>query len=187
MKIRLNEVPQDGRAYTYDRTTAELTPDLQDLIGEQDYKVDLFIKPIGNAYEMRGSMATSLNEVCSSCGYDFVLPISRNINEILFEEQADERKAQSVHGNQSVDFFGSSVSATAVKGDIFDPGAFVHEAIALEEPSYPMCGANGECNHREEVLEIQRKLENDFALATAQEKTEGHPAFSVLKGLELKN
>lgn len=185
MKIRLKEIPQEGRSYEYDRESAELNEDLQDLIGDHDYKVDLFIKPIGNAYEMRGKLNATISEVCSTCGYDFDLPIEKPINEILFEEQEDHRKSHSVHGNQSVDFLGQGPAMTPVKGEIFDPGEYAHEVIALAEPFYPVCGPNGECLRKEEVREIQRKLESEFALA--EKKTEGHPAFSVLKGLDLKD
>lgn len=185
MKIRLNEIPQDGRAYDFDRESGELNGDLQDLIGERAYKVNLFIKPIGNAYEMRGSLKANVPEVCSACGYDFDQSVERKVNEILFEEQDEHRKSHSVHGNQSVEFESSGPSMIPVKGDVFDAGAYVHEAIALEEPLYPVCGPNGNCLHKSEVDEIRRKLEADFALA--DQKTAGHPAFEVLKKLDLKN
>jgi uncharacterized protein len=186
MKIRLNEIPQDGRRYDFDRQTGELNADLQDLIGDRDYQVEFEIKPIGNAYEMRGSLKTTLPEVCSTCGYDFELPIEKRINEILFEELEDTRKAQSVHGNQSVDFGGQGPAMVPVKGDVFDPGAYTHEVVALAEPFYPICGVDGNCEHRDEVEEIKRKLEADFALAEA-EKPVGHPGFAALKELNLKN
>ncbi len=185
MKIRLNEIPQDGRAYTFDRKSGELNSILQDLVETRPYDVNFFIKPIGNAYEVRGKIDAQVHEVCSRCGYDFDLPISRQVNEILFEEQEDHRKSHSVHGNQSVDFLGKGPSMTAVKGDIFDAGEYVHEQIALEEPFYPMCGGNGKCLHEDEVREIQRRLENE--MNEAEEKTPGHPAFDVLKGLNLSS
>lgn len=183
MKIRLKEILQDGRAYDFNQESGELNDDLRDLIGDRKYKVSLFIKPIGNAYEMRGSVLANVAEVCSTCGYDFEQPIERKVNEILFEEQDDHRKSHSVHGNQSVEFESSGPSMTPIKGEIFDASAYVHEAIALEEPFYPVCGPNGQCLHKQEVDEIQRKLAADFALA--DEKTAGHPAFEVLKGLKV--
>lgn len=187
MKIRLKEIPQDGRDYDLDRASGELNEDLKDLIGDRDYSVEFSIKPIGNAYEMRGTLKTTVPEVCSTCGYDFELPIDRRINEILFEEPEDHRKSQSVHGNQSVDFGGSGPAMVPVKGEVFEPGAFVHEAIALAAPFYPICGENGQCEHRDEVEEIKRKLAADFALADAKEEKVGHPGFAALKDLNLKN
>ena len=34
MKIRLKEIPQEGRRYQFDRTSAELNETLEDIIGE---------------------------------------------------------------------------------------------------------------------------------------------------------
>jgi uncharacterized protein len=184
VKIRLNEIPQDGRQYDFDRKSGELDEALEDLIGKNPYQVGFFIKPIGNAYELRGQMKTVVHEVCASCGYDFDLPLERKMNEILFEEpEENDRKGHSVHGNQSVDFLNDGPGSTPYKGDVFDAGDFVHEMVALNEPLYPMCGENGQCKHAEEVSEIRRRLENEWL--AAQEKKAGNPAFSVLKTLEL--
>jgi uncharacterized protein len=181
MKIRLGEIPEEGRNYTFDRKSAELNADLEDLVGTHPYTVDMFIKPIGNAYEMRGSVKTTLSEVCSKCGYDFEMPVDRKFNEILFEEQDDHRKSQGVHGNQSVNFLGEGPSMIPVRGNVFDAGDYTHEAIALEEPFYPMCGPNGTCLHADEVKEIVERLEEQSA-AAVDEPT--HP-FAALKDLEL--
>ena len=60
MKIRLSEIPDEGRSYLFDRKSAELNADLEDILGTQDYVIDMFVKPIGNAYEMRGSLKTDI-------------------------------------------------------------------------------------------------------------------------------
>jgi uncharacterized protein len=186
VKIRLKEIPQDGRSYDFDRKSGELDASLEDLVGQNEYEVNMFIKPIGNAYELRGHLKTAVTEVCSTCGYDFELPIQRKFHEILFEEQEDHRKSHSVHGNQSVDFLGEGPSMAPYRGDIFDAGEYAHEQIGLSQPFYPTCGAKGECLHIEEVNEIKRKLESEFEQAAA-EKAVGHPAFTVLKDLNLQN
>ncbi|MES2963642.1 MAG: DUF177 domain-containing protein [Bdellovibrionota bacterium] len=184
MKIRLNEIPAEGRSYTFDRKTGELNADVGDLVGTHDYSVQMNINPIGNAYEMRGKLKTTLDEVCSKCGEEFAMPIEKSFHEILFEEPEDHRKSHSVNGNHSVDFANpETVSMTPVKGDIFDPGAFTHEAIGLAEPFYPLCGPNGTCLHAEEVAQTLSKLEQDWL--AAEEKRTGHPAFSVLAGVDL--
>ena len=154
MKIRLGEIPEEGRNYTFDRQTGELNSSLEDIVGKHPYAVDMFIKPIGNAYEMCGTVKTTLSEVCSKCGYDFELPVVRKFDEIIFEEKADHRKSQGVHGNQSVNFTDDSMSMLPVRGNVFDAGNYTHEAIALEEPFYPTCGANGSCLHADEVAEV---------------------------------
>lgn len=184
MKIRLAEIPDEGRSYLFDRQSAELNGALEDLIGTHDYSIDMTIKPIGNAYEMRGSVKTSLDEVCSKCGYDFELPVDRKFNEIIFVEGRDDhRKSQGVHGNGSVDFLGEGPTMLPVKGNIFDASDYAHEAIALAEPFYPMCGPNGSCLHAAEVAEIVERLESEAEAAVGEPKN----PFAALKNLELKN
>jgi uncharacterized protein len=183
MKIRLSEIPADGRSYTFNRESGELNEALKDLIESRPYQVEFTIRPIGNAYEMRGNATTTLSGVCSTCGWDFLLPIDRTIREILFEEQDEHRKSQSVHGNQAVDFGADNLSMTPVIGETLDASDYVHEVIALAEPFYPTCGENGTCLHVDEVSQILSKLEIEFA--SADEKRDGHPAFSVLGKLNL--
>jgi uncharacterized protein len=161
-----------------------MNAELEDIVGAHPYSVDMFIKPIGNAYEMRGSVKTTLSEVCSKCGYDFELPVNRKFNEIIFEEQkSDDRKSQGVHGNQSVNFLNEGPSMIPVRGSVFDAGNYTHEAIALEEPFYPTCGANGSCLHADEVAEVVQRLEQQAneAVATVEKAN----PFAALKDLDL--
>ena len=183
MKIRLNEIPEEGRSYIFDRKSGEINEAVADVVGTHDYKADIFIKPIGGVYEVSGKIETTLDETCSTCGYDFELPVTRAFREILVQEKDEHRKSQSVHGNQSVDFLEEGLAMATVKGQIFDAGDYVHEVIAFAEPFYPTCGVAGGCLHEEEAREILRKLESEFA--KAEEKRAGHPAFSVLQDLSL--
>ena len=181
MKIRLNEIPEEGRSYEFDRISGELNEALEDLVGDHAYNADLFIKPIGGVYEVSGRVNTTMDEVCSTCGYDFELPVSRGFREILVQEKEEHRKSQSVHGNQSVDFLEESLAMATFKGQVFDAGDYVHEVIAYAEPFYPTCGHDGDCLRQDEVNEIRRKLE--LQDAKFEEKRVGHPAFSVLQEL----
>lgn len=182
MKIRLVEIPQEGRSYTYDRAHGELDDDLNDLIGSRDYSVDMMIKPIGNAYEVHGKLKTSLGQICSVCGYDFEQPIERKISEILFEEDDEYRKKHSIHGNQAIDYENEGPSATPYRNGIFDAGSFVHELVALSDNLYPVCGqGQNKCVREDEAREILRQVEADFALS---EEKKPNP-FNVLKGLDL--
>lgn len=181
MKIRLAEIPEDGRNYTYDRKHGELDSEINDLVGQRDYAVEMFIKPIGNAYEVRGNLKTATEQLCSVCGYDFEQPIDRKITEILFEEDDEYRKKHSVHGNQAIDYEADGPSATPYKNGVFEAGAFIHELIALSEPLYPVCGADGQCCRESEAREIRRKLEEEFAAAEDQKPS----PFSVLKDIGL--
>lgn len=185
MKIRLKEVPAEGRDYVFDRESRALDRDLESLLGKNDYRLEMKIQPINGAYELRGHLKTTVSEICSSCGYEISLRIDRKLHEILFEEEKDDRKAQSVHGNQAVDYFSQGPSMTPVYNEILDVGQFAHETIALVVPFYPLCGDNGTCLRADEAREIRRRLEAEFAMAD-QAKEVGHPAFSVLKGLSVE-
>lgn len=185
MKIRLNEIPQDGREYVFDRKSGELNGALADILGTHPYDVKFTIKPIGNAYELRGKVATTLTETCSKCGWEFDMPVSRALNEILFEEQEEYRKAHSVHGNRSVDYGTTDLEMSAYRGEVFDAANFVHEAIALAEPFYPTCGKkDGACDREAEVRKIREQLEAEYASAEEEAAIMRNP-FAVLKGLDL--
>lgn len=186
MKIRLGEIPSEGRDYLLDRESGELNSALEDLIGARPYAVSMHIKPIGNAYEMRGSVETSLDEVCSKCGYDFEMPVARKFNEIIFQEENDgHRKSQGVHGNQSVNFLGDGPSMIPVNGSVFDAANYAHEAIALSEPFYPTCGPNGSCLHAEEAEEIAKRLALEAEAALGEADPVKVSPFAALKGLSL--
>jgi uncharacterized protein len=185
MKIRLNEIPEEGRDYLFDRQSGELTENLSDLIGDHAYEVKMFIKPVGTAYQMNGRVHSTFNEVCSKCGYDFELPITKDFREfIINEKDTDHRKSQSVHGNQSVDFLDDKLSMTTVSGNIFDPGEYAHESLALAEPLYPTCGQGGTCLHQEEADAILRQMESEFEKADQTVRKAANP-FSALQELQV--
>ncbi len=178
MKINLNEIPEEGRDYEFDRESGELNTILSDLIGSRVYGVQFTIRPLGNAYEVRGSVQTHLPALCSKCGWDIEVAVNRTLKEVLVEEPKEDRKAHSVHGNQSVDFQEEGLSVTYYQNDKFDAGEFVHEAIALGTPFYPTC-AQEKCEHLEDVLIKRAELENEYRRGL--ESQPGHPAFAALK------
>jgi len=184
MKIRLNEIPEEGRHYVFNRETGELNEALFDLVGDRDYLAEMDLKPVGNVYELRGHVQTTLKEVCSTCGYDFELEINRTFHEILFEEGEEFRNGHSAQGNNSVDFLSEGPSMTSYRNNIFEAGEYVREMVALAEPFYPKCGGGDVCSRAAEVDEIRRRLDAEFAAADEDFK-KGHPAFSILKSLDL--
>ena len=178
MKINLSEIPEEGRTWNLDRTTGELNDLLTDLIEQRNYKVDFTIKPLGNVYELRGSIQTATPELCSRCGWDIEIPLKTKFNEILMHDEEEYRKAHSVHGNQAVDFLNEGPGVTYYQGESFNAGEFIHEAIAFAMPFYPSCGVE-DCEHLEEVREKRAELEQEFK--KADEVIAGHPGFSILK------
>lgn len=182
MKINLSEIPAEGRNFDFSRETGEFNQVLADLIQDRPYDVAFTIKPIGNAYELRGTFKTRIPELCSRCGWDLELPLHQNFNEILMRDEPEYRKAHSVHGNQSIDFLAQGPDVTYYQGEVFDAGAFVHEAIALSEPFYPSCGLE-DCEHLEEAENKRKEIEAEYRRVEAEKA--GHPAFSVLEKLKL--
>ena len=181
MKINLAEIPAEGRNYTFNRETGELNKVLQDLLEDRPYEVDFLIRPMGNAYELKGWVKAKVPDICSKCGTEMEATVDRNFKEFLLEEDEEYRKSHSVHGNQSIDFLTEGPSVANYRGSLFDAGEYIHEAIALGEASYPLCGGD-HCLHSEEIEKIQEDLKNSFLAALAEE---GHPGFSVLKNLQL--
>jgi uncharacterized protein len=181
MRINLNEIPAEGRTYEFSRKTGELNDALSDLLEKNPYEVELFIKPMGNAFEMNGKIASHKAAVCSKCGSDMDLPLVQNIKEILIEEPKEYRKDHGVHGNGAVDFLGNGPGVTLYRDPFFNIDDYVHEAFALAEPFYPECGEN-DCQNIQEVEAKLREIEESSAI----ERTAGHPAFSVLEKLKGK-
>lgn len=164
MKIRLAEIPVEGRKFSFNRQTGELNSALTDIIEEAPYRVEFLIRPLGNAYEMEGRVVTSLKEVCSLCGWDLSLPLNKDFREILIDEPAAGRDTHHVHGKQSVDFLTDGPSATPIRDGLFDAAEFVHEFVALAEPLYPSCG-DPDCEHLEEAKQKQAELAAEFEKA----------------------
>jgi uncharacterized protein len=184
--INLAEIPDDGREFIYNRQTGDLNEILADILGDRAYQVRLYIRPMGNAYEMTGEVRTQIAEICSLCGWDIELPLARRVNEILIPQGDSYRKEQSVHGNQAVDFLTEGrPSVSEYQGNSFDAGEFVHEAIAINTPAYPNCG-DADCEHLKEVSKIREGLEAEVQ-ALEKQKAPGHPGFAALKDLKLKS
>ena len=180
MKIRLAEIPEDGRRFTFTRETGELNTALKDLIPKAPYRVEFLIRPLGNAYEMEGKIVTTMNELCSLCGWDLSLPLSKTFKEILIEETKLDRDAKHVHGNNSVDFLTDGPSTTPYRDGVFETDPYFHELIAISEPLYPSC-EDPDCEHLEEARAKQAEINAEFERAD-----EGTNPFAKLKSLGIK-
>lgn len=176
MKIRLNEVPEEGQNYDYDRKTAELNEILADLIQNHDYKVDLFVKPLNaKDFTVSGLVQASRNEQCSRCAEEFKLPIKKRINEILIPSQEQDRTGKYSKSSVQMGETEEDVGVTEYSKQQLDVGEFVHEAIAIEISFVNYCD---DC----------RKPENDKAFIydekMGEEQDKPNP-FQALKGIKL--
>jgi uncharacterized protein len=141
MKIRLNEIPEDGREYILNRKSAELNEALEDIIQKAPYDISLYIKPISSKdFDVTGQVSTQTSELCSRCGEDFQFNVKKTIHEILIPDPGEDRtgkyaKTSAVKLNTAEE----TLTVSSYKSSQFDLGEFVHEAVALEVPFNPIC------------------------------------------------
>lgn len=141
MKIKLNEIPEDGRDYSFNRETAELNSVLEDLIRQNDYNIELDIRPLNTRdFTVNGKVKTQTYEQCSRCAQDFNFSIDKAIREILIPTQEQGRTGKyAKSSSHTVSDAEEGVSVTEYSKQQFDLGEFLHEAIALEVPFNPFC------------------------------------------------
>ncbi len=181
MKIRLAEIPADGRSFKFDRTTGELNDTMNELVQAHPYDIQFTIRPIGNAFELRGELNTVMSEICSTCGYDIEIPIKRRLSEILMEEEETDRTGKTSGGSNSANFDPNSPSVFNYTDDNFDTKAYVFEAVGASESKYPTCGLD-DCENLEEAREIQARLKAEFESIDIEKEV--HPGLAALKGLD---
>lgn len=178
MKIRLNEIPEDGRNYIFNRQTAELNTALQDLINSNPYDINIDIRPLNTKdFNVIGTVTTKTYEQCSRCAEEFDFIIDKKIREILIPGQEEDRTGKYAKTSSTLvtaDSNETSVSVTEYTKLQFDLGEFMHEMIALEVPFNPFCP---NCV----------KIKNDKPFIYDEkmsEETKPNP-FQALKGLKL--
>ena len=174
MKIRLNEIPEDGRNYIFNRKTGELNTALEDLIQNNSYEVNIDIRPLNSKdYTLTGIVVTKTPAQCSLCAEDFELDLKKKLHEILIPNQEDDRTGKyaktAIVTDSELNF-----SVTEYNKLEFDLGEFLHEAIALEIPFNPCCTACT-ATKKDKVFVYDEKM---------SEETKPNP-FQALKGLKL--
>lgn len=153
MRINLNEIPKDGLSYQLNRHTGELNEVLRDLIGNTEYSAEFTIIPLGTdgTFDLSGSLKTKTDETCGRCGDDFKFNIDLKFKELLFPRLDTPRDGSYAKANHFSDLHEDGPSIVEYSGHIFEVGEYIHEAIALEQPTNPMgeempdgkCGACG--------------------------------------------
>lgn len=136
MKIRLTDISKDGRTYHFDRQTADLNAALADLIQNQDYIIDFHLRPLNTkTFEMKGSLKAYVASLCSKCGEDFTLEVSRPFHEILTPAQPSERTGRYSRTHVSDD---DAISNYEYPDDMmFDVSEYFHEILGIAIPAFP--------------------------------------------------
>lgn len=174
MIVDLKGLPESGEEYSFNRESEEFRGVLDDLVGQNDFSVEVRIEPLGNSYQLIGKFQSKYVDNCSRCGVPIDVPIKNKIHEILMIEDVRPRTTQSTHGQQSVDFSEKGPSVTYIHSSQFDLAEFIHEMFAISMEPYPKCDDDKDCNP---TLTYEEGSVGD----------KGHPAFSVLKNLKTKH
>jgi uncharacterized metal-binding protein YceD (DUF177 family) len=138
LEIALKELPPEGREFNYTRETGELTEALKDLVGSNDYKVNFLLTPVGNAYNLKGTLETSLDQECSLCAIDFKFPIRQDLHEVLVVQKPLNKGDQQTKANHAHEWAASGPDYIILDSETFTVADYIHEAIALAEPIRPL-------------------------------------------------
>ncbi len=185
LQISLNEIPNQGKTYQYTRESAELDKAFSDLIlPQQNYSVEITIKPMGNVFEMRGSLKTQMQIPCALCGIDLPHQVDENLQEILVIEENLPRAGHEAKVNH-VHELHEGPSAQMLETEIFDVAEYLHEMLALTVPIRKTRGTECESGF---CLELEEYVKNGLlTLDTKSKGTATHNPFGVLQGLKLKS
>lgn len=183
MKIRLFEIPEDGKSFTFNRKTAELNEILSDLIGSEAYEAELFLRPINSKdFELTGKIKTQTPTDCSRCGDDMKFPIQHVIREILIPKQAVDKTGKYAKPNHILELQSeTTVEVLEVEDEVFDMGEYLHEVVGLAIPFNPAppLQSDGSCGLCKKTFKTEA-----FVYDEPMEVTKENP-FAVLKSIKL--
>lgn len=183
-KIKLNDIPDEGRSYIFNNKSAELNEDLRDLIENNSYHVELTLRPLNNSdFSLTGTVKAQTKEICSLCGDSINFPIQTRLNEILIpmtQRKDDEKQSKSNHFSEMDE---NAPSVSEYKSDVFEMGSYIHESIAICVPFNP----KPEITEKGDCRVCLTQVTTDFLqynedLGAAQKTN----PFSALQGLKLK-
>lgn len=183
MKIKLTEVPEDGRDYHWNTQSGELKAILADIIGENAYDTHFFIKPLNSRdFELTGNIKTHSPALCSRCGTDININVNERFHEILISKQENPRNGKYSKVNHVSDLPTGGPETSEYENMVFDMGEYLHEVVALAAPFNPSC------KHDDAKVGNQSCFANENQLFSYDEKLpEEKPEspFAALKNLKL--
>ncbi|KHD88794.1 MAG: hypothetical protein OM95_06605 [Bdellovibrio sp. ArHS] len=143
MKIKLTEVPEEGRSYSWSTETGEANAVLKDIVGSNHYQAEFFIKPLNSRdFDLTGRIVTKTPEICSRCGIDINYPVNEKFHEILIPKQDQPRNSKYSKVNHVSDLPADGPEVSEYENMVFDMGEFLHEIVALAAPFNPACPEN---------------------------------------------
>lgn len=185
MKIKLHEIPEDGREYQFNRETGELNSVLKDLIENSAYDAKVFVKPLNTKnYEIKGYIKSFTNELCSTCGENFKFKAEASVHELLIPGAEEIKNSQFSKSNHVSELNEDGPGVSEYFGDVFDLGEFLHEAIAFSIPFNPRHETNDpECKSILKSADTEPFI-YDEKMGNTIEQEKKNNAFNKLKGLK---
>lgn len=137
-EINLRELPAEGRDYVYTSESGELRQALKDLLGNNTFEVRFRIMPMGNAFDLKGTLKANLDLQCSLCAIDFKFPVSQNLHELLLVQRPLAKGDQLTKANHAHEWESQGPDYIMLDSETFRVKDYVHEAIGLSEPIRPL-------------------------------------------------
>lgn len=183
-EILLNDLPPEGREFTYTRETGELSDTLEELIGPNPYRVHFKITPMGNTFDLRGEIDTGLDLQCSLCAMDFKLPVKQALHELIVVQKPLAKGDIQGRANHAHEWADSGPDYILLDNDEFKAAEYIHEVIALAEPMRPLCAPESPegCSNAKERPE---RTWLSYGAEKAGEGIRSNP-FSVLEKMKIK-
>lgn len=181
IQIPLKDLPAEGREFQYNRDSGELNECLNDLIGANSYQVQFKITPMGNAFDLKGSVQTSMDLQCSLCALDLKQPINVKLHELLVLQKPFSKGDQQTKANHAHEWTDSGPDYIVLESDTFHVGDYIHEVVGLAEPIRPL--GKPDCDISCENLSENMKKWLDSGGA---ESIRANP-FQVLEKIKLKS
>lgn len=139
IEITLKDLPAEGREFNYDRESGELNAALQDLIGQNAYKVRMYITPVGNAFDLKGEVETAMNLPCATCGTEFKFPVKHSLHELMIVEKPLNKNEHHSRANHAHEWASGGPDCLMLDSEVLKVRDYLHEMIALAEPIRPLC------------------------------------------------
>lgn len=176
--IQLDELPHDGLDYLYTSESGELNEALNDLLAGRPYRLEFYLRPAGNSYELRGTVRAAMPLLCSRCAIDFEHQIEETFYEILIVNPPLDRKSKTSQTNHLTDSQAGGTFCNYIQSEEFDVGDWAHEIIALAEPAQPL----GRPNCDESCENYLQAVKNGWL--TQEEDSPASP-FAVLANVKV--
>jgi len=185
LHINLKELPPEGQDFTYSHTTGELNRALKDLVKANAYNVQFKITPMGNTYELRGSVSAAMDLQCSLCAVDFKYPLELKLFELLLisKKHSFAKGDQQTKANHAHEWEAQGPDYILLESGSFDVAEYIHEMVALAEPLKPL--GKPDCDENCENLSDRTKRP---WLTYGGEDAEGVKSnpFQILEKIKLK-